>query len=262
MADVEVRKEGAIAILTLNRPKTVNAIGPRQVSGIVAALHESEADGDVGAVVLTGAGPGFCAGGDRVSTRDLLLSGDPTIIQHALTTLHELILALRKSPLPIVAAVHGSAFGAGFSIALACDLIVATRDARFCQVFVKLDVAPDMGSAWLLGRTVGSHRAKELMMLGDEISGEEAHRLGIVNRLADTSEEALATALDLAHRLAAVAPWTRAMSKTLINRSESLTLEDSLVLESHVQTIAITRSSEKFLSAPKSGARTTNEVNG
>ena len=117
-----------------------------------------------------------------------------------------MIIGLRDSRLPIVAAVHGPAYGAGFSTALACDLIVASEDARFCQVFVRRNLVPDLGSPWLLPRAVGQHVAKELMLLGEEISAAEAHRLGIVNRLAATPAEAHELALSLAAKMATTLP--------------------------------------------------------
>ena len=120
--------------------------------------------------------------------------------------LHDLITGLRNSRLPIVAAVSGPAYGAGFSTALACDLIVAAADARFCQVFVRRNLVPDLGSAWLLPRTVGTHAAKELMLLGEEIDAARAKELGIVNRLVDTADDALAEALALAEKLATPIP--------------------------------------------------------
>ena len=122
---------------------------------------------------------------------------------------------------------------------LACDLVVAARDARFCQVFVRRNLVPDLGSAWLLPRAVGTQRAKELMLLGDELSAEQGRDLGWVNRVVETAEEAEAEALALAVRLAEVIPATMAMTKELINRSQALTLEDSLRLEQHAQAMAL-----------------------
>ena len=153
--------------------------------------------------------------------------------------LQGLIVRLRDSHLPVVAAVSGAAYGAGFSTVLACDLVVAARDARFCQIFVRRNLVPDLASAWLLPRTVGMQRAKELMLLGDEFSAEQGRDLGWVNRVVETPEEAEAEALALAVRLAEVLPATMAMAKELINRSQALTIEDSLRLEQHAQAMAL-----------------------
>jgi 2-(1,2-epoxy-1,2-dihydrophenyl)acetyl-CoA isomerase len=171
--------------------------------------------------------------GERVS------GGEAEARLDAMTALHHLITALRNSRLPIVAAVTGPAYGAGFSTALACDLIVASADARFCQVFVRRNLVPDLGSAWFLPRAVGVHTSKELMLLGEEIDAERARELGIVNRLVETPEQALEEAISLAEKMTATAPATMAMAKDLINRSQAMTLEDSLRFEVHSQSIAL-----------------------
>jgi 2-(1,2-epoxy-1,2-dihydrophenyl)acetyl-CoA isomerase len=233
------RRDDAVALITLDREERLNALGVELVDDAVAALREAEADPEMRAAVLAGAGRAFSSGGDLADVGERVASGDPAPRLEVMRSLHKLILSLRDSRLPIVAAVHGPAYGAGFSTALACDLIVASEEARFCEVFVRRNLVPDLGSPWFLSRAVGQHLAKELMLLGEELSATEAHRLGIVNRLVPTPQEALSTALELAARMASTLPATMAMSKGLINRSQALSLEDSLRLEEHAQAMAL-----------------------
>jgi 2-(1,2-epoxy-1,2-dihydrophenyl)acetyl-CoA isomerase len=202
-------------------------------------LREAEADPEVAAAVIDGAGRAFSSGGDLADVGARVVGGEPMPRLQVMRELHALITTLRDLRLPTVAVVSGPAYGAGWSTVLACDLVVATRDARFCQVFVRRNLVPDLGSAWFLPRAVGAHLAKELMLLGDEIPAERAHELGLVNRLVETREEAEQGAFALATRLAEVIPGTSAMAKELINRSQGLTLEDSLRLEQHAQAIAL-----------------------
>jgi 2-(1,2-epoxy-1,2-dihydrophenyl)acetyl-CoA isomerase len=232
-------RDDGVAVITMDREERLNALGVELVSDTVEALHEAEADPGIRAAVLTGAGRAFSSGGDLADVGARVADGEPGPRLDVMRSLHRLILGLRDSRLPIVADVHGPAYGAGFSTALACDLIVASQDARFCQVFVRRNLVPDLGSPWLLPRAVGQHVAKELMLLGEEISATEAHRLGIVNRLAPTPPEAHEVALSLAAKMATTLPATMAMSKGLINRSQALTLEDSLRLEEHAQAMAL-----------------------
>jgi 2-(1,2-epoxy-1,2-dihydrophenyl)acetyl-CoA isomerase len=233
------RRDGHVAVIRMDREERLNALGVELVDDVVAALHAVEADPEVRAVVLTGAGRAFSSGGDLADVGERVAGGEPEARIAVMSALHNLILGLRGSPLPVVAAVSGPAYGAGFSTALACDLIVAAADARFCQVFVRRNLVPDLGSAWLLPRAVGTQAAKELMLLGDEIDAARAYELGIVNRLLDTAEEALAEAIALAERLAKPIPAVVTMAKDLINRGAGTTLEDSLRTEVLAQAIAL-----------------------
>lgn len=233
------RRSDHVAVITMDRDERLNALGVELVTDVVAALHEVEADSEVRAAVLEGAGRAFSSGGDLADVAERVAGGEAEARLDVMGSLHHLITALRDSRLPIVAAVTGPAYGAGFSTALACDLIVASADARFCQIFVRRNLVPDLGSAWLLPRAVGIHAAKELMLLGEEIDAERARQLGIVNRLVDTPEQALQEAISLAERMAGTVPATMAMAKDLINRGQASTLEDSLRIEAHAQAIAL-----------------------
>jgi 2-(1,2-epoxy-1,2-dihydrophenyl)acetyl-CoA isomerase len=233
------RRGDHVAVIAMDREDRLNALGVELVDDVVAALHEVEADPEVRAAVLEGAGRAFSSGGDLADIGERVAGGEPEARLEVMGSLHHLITGLRDSRLPIVAAVTGPAYGAGFSTALACDLIVASADARFCQVFVRRNLVPDLGSAWLLPRAVGIHAAKELMLLGEEIDAERGHQLGIVNRLVKTPEQAVEEAVSLAERMATTVPATMAMAKDLINRGQATTLEDSLRIEAHAQSIAL-----------------------
>jgi 2-(1,2-epoxy-1,2-dihydrophenyl)acetyl-CoA isomerase len=232
-------RRDSVALMTLGRPERLNALSNPLTLDLVAILDEVEEDSEVRAVVLAGEGRAFCAGGDLEDVAARVADGAAWSRLGYLRSQQQLIVRLRESRLPVVAAVSGAAYGAGWSIVLACDLVVASEDARFCQVFVKRDLVPDLGSAWLLPRAVGALRAKELMLLAEEISAERAHDLGLVNRLVRTPEQAVNEALALAARLAEVATATMAMAKSLINGSEHGSLSDSLRLEEHAQSMAL-----------------------
>ena len=236
---VRCERRDAVALLTLTRPERRNALSGPLVRATTALLSELEADRDVRSVVLAGEGSAFSAGGDLADTAERIADGDAWSRLVLLRGQLELIRRVRESRLPIVAAVSGPAYGAGWSLVLACDLVVAAEDARFCQVFVKRDLIPDLGSAWLLPRAVGALVAKELMLLADELPAARAHELGLVNRLVETREDAVREALELAERLATVAPATMAMAKSLVNGSEHGSLDDSLRLEEHAQSVAL-----------------------
>jgi len=234
-----VERSGPVAHLRLDDPERLNPLSVALAQAATAALQSCEDDPEVRALVISGAGRAFSSGGDLADVGARVLDGEPWARLDVMRRLQRLILALRGSRLPIVAAVSGPAYGAGWSVALACDLIVAARDARFCQVFIRRELVPDLGSAWLLPRVVGTLRAKELMLLGDEWSADEAHAHGLINRLVETREDAEREAMALAQRLAARQPAILAMAKDLINRGQSLSLEDLLKLEEQSQAIAL-----------------------
>jgi 2-(1,2-epoxy-1,2-dihydrophenyl)acetyl-CoA isomerase len=190
--DVLVDRDGSVGIITINRPARLNAVTP-EVGGVLeSAFLDLEADGRIRAVVLTGAGRGFCAGadiaGDVGNARDVLLEA-----------WNPLVRTMRALQLPIIAAVNGVAAGAGVSLALACDLRVAATSARFELSFAKIGLMPDAGATWLLPRIVGLGRANELALLGRRLSAQEAYEWGLVNQLSEDGR-AVADAVALARR--------------------------------------------------------------
>lgn len=248
---IDLRIDGSIAVLMLNSPQNRNALSVASTRALRAALAEAEADKEVRVAVLTGAGDAFSAGGDVVATAELMRNGTNLERKAAHAELQQLILAIRNSRLVIVASVHGSAYGAGYSLALACDLIVATPSTKFCSVFLKLSVAPDMGNAWFLPRSVGAHRAKQMMFLASPMLGDEAHRVGVVCQLEETPEKALARAIDIARQVAKSSSTSLAWTKLLINRSEGVSLEESLLVEQAAQAVVLEDSVEGFVNALK-----------
>lgn len=200
-------RSGAVLTLTLNRPGALNSFTGALHGELLAALEAGAADPEVRCVVLTGAGRAFCAGQDLA---DPAVAPDPTpgaaprdlsevIDQHY----RPLCLRLRSMPVPVVAAVNGVAAGAGASIALGCDIVVAARSASFIQAFAKIGLVPDSGGTWLLPRLVGRARALGLALLGDKLGAEEAQRIGLIWQCVD-DEQLQPTVQALAERLAAM----------------------------------------------------------
>lgn len=232
-------RHGNVAHLQLDDAARLNALSVALVDAALGALAEAEDDDSVRALVLSGAGRAFSAGGDLADVGQRVAGGEPWPRLDVMRRLQRLVARLRDSRLPVVAAVSGPAYGAGWSVVLACDLVVAAGDARFCQVFVRRNLVPDLGSAWLLPRAVGALKAKEIMLLGDEWSAEAAHELGLVNRLVATREDAEREALAIASRMAETAPATMAMAKDLVNRGQAIGFEELLKLEQHAQAIGL-----------------------
>jgi 2-(1,2-epoxy-1,2-dihydrophenyl)acetyl-CoA isomerase len=227
VGDILTRHDDGVLWLTLNRPDSANAITPDQRDQLVTLLAEASAQVDVRAVVLAASGDRhFCTGAD-------LRGGQPSAARPAdapdrvvgdvarllRTGAQRLIAAVLDCEKPVVAAVNGTAAGLGAHLALACDLVVAVETARFVEVFVRRGLVPDAGGAWLLPRLVGLHKAKELMLLGDDLPAPEAERLGLVNRVVADGDELTATVAELAGRLADGPTRALSLTKHLLNRS-------------------------------------------
>ncbi|NMO93182.1 enoyl-CoA hydratase/isomerase family protein [Actinomycetospora sp. TBRC 11914] len=229
---------GSVRILTIDRPGRRNAMGTATAEALELALRAAADDDAVHAVVLTGTGGHFSAGGDAESILEHVGGEDPELLA-LMRAFHRLVVEIWESRLPVVAAVSGVAYGGGVNLALACDLVVLSEDARLCQVFVHRGVVPDVGGAWLLPRLVGMQRAKELMLLGPEIDARHAERLGLANAVEPDAEAALERAVALAEQLATLPPYTVALSKKLINHSSADDLRGSLEREAVTQAAAL-----------------------
>jgi 2-(1,2-epoxy-1,2-dihydrophenyl)acetyl-CoA isomerase len=232
---VSVRRDGAVAWFTMSRPDKLNALTATMSSELEAAFTEARADPDVRCMVLTGEGRGFCAGQDLTEFRDSYAKGQrPDIEQHLAETYHRLIPAMVETPKPVIAAVNGVAAGAGLSLALACDIRVASDAARFTQAFVKIGLVPDSGGTFLLPRVVGYAKALELSMTGDMVDATEAHRIGLVNRVlpADAFADGVT---DLARRLASLPTTAIAETKVLTLDALNLDLAEALAREAKAQ---------------------------
>jgi len=202
MPDILTAVRDRVATLTLNRPERLNALSPELLAGSIAALEEWSRDPEIGAIVVTGAGRGFCAGGD-VSSMAEDLYGEAELEPHIdrLRAAHRLSWLLYSVPKVTIAAVNGAAVGAGLGIALACDLRFAAAGAKFGTAYGNVGFGGDFGTTWLLARYAGAPKAKELFFLGGNIDAAEAERIGLVNRVLEP--EQLAGEVDaIANRIA------------------------------------------------------------
>ena len=221
-----------VATITLDRPDSLNALNAAMRSELRAALKAAALGEAVRALVITGAGRGFCSGADLRAG-----SGERDFRRVLTDEYNPLIAAIRDLPKPVIAAVNGVAAGAGVSIALACDLVYAADDARFIQAFVRIGLVPDSGSTRTLVRTLGRHRAAQLIFSGDPLSAADAHAAGLVNALFPLADLAGA-AQAAAARLAGAPTAAIGYAKRLINQAEDAGLADSLALEAALQGMA------------------------
>ena len=197
---IEIEQKEGWRKLTLNRPDKLNAVNPAMLTHLLHAIDAAEADPTVRALLLTGNGRGFCAGQELGPNVTPGPDGPPDLQALASTYHHEVVRRLRASRLPIVCAVNGVAAGAGASFALACDIVLAAKSARFVQAFVKIGLVPDSGASFFLTHSVGDARARALSMLGEPIDGETAASWGMIWKAVDdaalmTEAEALTAAL-------------------------------------------------------------------
>ena len=221
-----------VATITLNRPDSLNALNSAMRRELLGALKAAAKDDAVRAIVVTGEGRGFCSGAD------LRGGEDERKFRRVLTDEYNpLIAAIRDLPKPIIAAVNGVAAGAGVSLALACDLVYAADGASFIQAFVRVGLVPDSGSTRTLVRTLGRHRAAQLIFSGDPLSAVDAHTAGLVNAVVPAAELA-ATVAEAAKRLAAAPTRAIGLAKRLINAAEDATLAESLAAEAALQELA------------------------
>ncbi|TLF98267.1 enoyl-CoA hydratase [Nocardia cyriacigeorgica] len=228
-----VEDVGNVRVLTLNRPHRKNAITMGMWAMLRDALHDAAYDRNVRALVLTGSGGAFCSGADIADAADVDEFPDPTRDMRAI---NEAVLRLHDLQVPTIAKVRGVAAGAGWNLALGCDLVVASPDARFCQIFSRRALSLDCGGSWLLPKLVGLQQAKRLALLAEMISAEEAESLGLVTWI--TPDDELDTFVsDLAARLAAGPPTALAQTKALLNDGTDHTLRDALASEARAQTI-------------------------
>jgi 2-(1,2-epoxy-1,2-dihydrophenyl)acetyl-CoA isomerase len=221
-----------VGTITLNRPESLNAMNATMRGELVAALKGASRDDAVRCLVITGEGRGFCSGAD------LRGGDDERHFRQVLTDQYNpLVTAIRELPKPVVAAVNGVAAGAGVSIALACDLVYASEDARFIQAFVKIGLVPDSGSTRTLVRALGRHRAAQLMFFGEPMSATEAATAGLVNEV--FAATAFADAVrEIARRLAAAPTAAIGLAKRSINHAEQADLAASMAYEAALQDAA------------------------
>ncbi|MFP5352234.1 MAG: enoyl-CoA hydratase/isomerase family protein [Actinomycetota bacterium] len=225
--------EGGVATITFNRPEKRNAMSWVMFEEIRDAFELAAADPEIRCIVVTGTGGAFCSGADLSDPANLVSTTSE--FKERMRVIDGIVRSFIGCPKPTIAKVTGVAAGAGCNIALGCDLIVASTEASFAELFVKRGLVVDFGGTWALTRLLPLHRAKELAFLGDTISAEDADRLGLVNRLC-TPDEIDAVTKDLAQRLTAMPPASLALMKENLNRAHERSLEENLGAESMAQT--------------------------
>ena len=230
-ATVLVATIGTVRTLTLNRPAALNSLTAAMHGELLPALQQAADDGSIRAVLITGAGRGFCAGQDL---SDPAMVGDVDVGAVIDRHYRPLALRLRSMPVPVIAAVNGVAAGAGANLALCCDFVLAARSASFIQAFSKIGLVPDCGGTWLLPRLVGRARALGLAMSGDKLPAEEAERMGLIWKCVDDAA-LMDTALALAQRLALMPSRALAETRRLIDAAAPMELAAALAHEASTQ---------------------------
>jgi 2-(1,2-epoxy-1,2-dihydrophenyl)acetyl-CoA isomerase len=231
---VAVDAEAGVATITLNRPDALNSLTVPMKVDLLGAIRQVERDASVRAVVLTGAGRGFCAGQDL---RERLQPDAAPLGVELRDRYNPIIRAMRSLPKPIVGAINGVAAGAGASLAMACDIRIASEAASFALAFGRVGLIPDSGATWFLPRLVGATKAAEIALLNAPLSAAEAERLGLFGRVVPAVD--LATqAGAIAARLAAGAPRAIALTKRALNAAWDRDLDGALDYEAHLQDMA------------------------
>ena len=231
MSEVEVTREGAVQTITLNRPDVMNAFNRALHAGLNAALKEAR-DPEVRAVVITGAGRGFCAG------QDLTEFGEVRDVGDALrATYHPNVLAIRALEKPVIAAVNGACAGAGLSLACACDIRIASDAAVFVPGFVGIGLIPDAGGTYFIHRLLGAPRAFEWMSSNRRLTAAEAHAWGLVSEVVE-AESFVARTAEFAATYAAAPTRAIGMTKRLFDHADNATLEEQLEMEAQLQAVA------------------------
>src|SRR6267378_487151 len=229
-----IKEESGILTITLNRPDKLNAFIGHMRRDLAEALEEAGSDPDVRVVVMAGAGRAFCAGGDVNFMAELVERGEAEEFARLLGAARRVILTIRHMTKPVIASIEGACAGAGFNLALACDLRIASQTATFSQSFVKLGFHPDWGGSYFLPRMVPSNIACELFFLGDTIDAQEALRLGLVNRVVAPAQLEIETQ-KLAERLRDGPAVSIAAAKHAVYAAEHDTLEQMLQYEVEAQ---------------------------
>ncbi len=224
--------QSGVLTLTLNRPQRLNAMSQPLIAALREQIARAAGDSAIRAVLLTGAGRGFCAGADLAGggTGAMDTDGRPDLGAVMESAYNPLIRSIRDLPKPVIAAVNGVAAGGGANLALACDIVLAARSARFDQAFVRISLIPDLGGTWFLPHAVGDARARALAMLGTSVPAEEAERMGMVWQVIDDAD-LMAEAIKLARKMAAGPTLSYAAIKQAMNHAGTNSLDQQLDLE-------------------------------
>jgi enoyl-CoA hydratase/carnithine racemase len=235
--------QDGIALMTFNRPDSLNAITWEMVEEIHDVLSRMEQKTDLRVLIMTGAGRGFCSGTDLKSGRSKDQNASPpgaAAQMRKQRRIADIPIHMRKIPQPIIAAVNGVAAGGGFSFAMAADMRIASPNVRFIASYINIGLsACEIGSSYFLPRLVGVSRASEILYTGREVWAEEAERIGLISRIVEEGE-VLAAAMDLAHTMLSKSPFGLAMTKEVLNHSiDAPTLESAVYMENRTQTLAV-----------------------
>jgi enoyl-CoA hydratase/carnithine racemase len=233
---VNYEKKDSIAIVTLNRPEKLNALSREVLIDLLETLESASKDPEVKVIVITGAGKAFCAGADVVE-----FTKSSTEIREFIDLGRRVFELLESLEKPVIAAVHGFALGGGFELALACDLIIAAEGSQLGSPEINLGIIPGWGATQKLLITLGPYKARELIMLGDRISAEEALKLGVVNKVVP-ADKVVEEALLLAKKLAEKSPVALSAAKSVLNKSLRIMMSTGLEIER--STFIITTSTE------------------
>lgn len=231
-----LEREEGIATITFNRPERVNAVNLQMIKELIDAIGELSRDDSVKVVILTGTGRIFCPGADH--THPVFRSKNPAEVRQWVHQFGEVSFGLRSLPQPVIASVNGAAVGAGCSFALACDIIIASENARFNQGFVNIGLLPDSGGSYFLPRLIGVAKACELIFTGDMIDAREAERIGLINKVVPADRLATTTR-ELALRLAKGPTVALRLAKTCLYQGLEMDLASVLEHETDAQTVCI-----------------------
>lgn len=229
-SQVKVSTKNGICLVKLNRPDIRNALVMEMREELIDLFTGMAADESVKVVILTGEGKAFSAGGDLRTLQNVTSEAGRKRLQIG----HRLIESIMSLEKPVIAAVNGAAAGAGTSIALACDVILASDSAFFVQSFIKVGLVPDLGSAYLLPRLVGRQRALEMMLFGERITADQAKQMGLVNKVSE-HKQLLTDAYEMAEKLAAGPGMAMGLTKKLVNRGMDGSLQELFALEGLAQ---------------------------
>lgn len=239
-----LEKKENVAIVTLNRPERLNALNPQLTQELLSALDDVDEDSEMRVLVLTGAGRGFCSGGDvggmagGMERGTGATGGTGEIRQELPRGVGGIILKLQKMQKPTIAMVNGAAVGAGFDLALACDLRVGSENARFVNGFIRIGISPATGSTWLYPRVMGLGKALEYLFTGDFIEAKEAERLGVLNRLVPADELEKET-MSLARKIANGPPVAMRVTKHQVYAGLGVDFETALQMIAASQSITL-----------------------
>lgn len=232
---VDYRFDENVAVITMNRPEALNALS-LQLSKDLRASIEKAIEENARAVILTGTGRAFCAGGDlREMQKMWEMEGRiEAFLEEPLEALHKVILLIRETPIPFIAAINGVCAGAGSNFALACDLIIAAEEASFNEAFVRIGLSPDCGGSFFLPRAIGNKLAAEMFMTGSSISAQRALEIGMINRVSPM-ESLQETTIGMAKQLAKAPTGVIGRIKKMLNATFSNDLHSQLKLEHELQ---------------------------